>query len=126
MLNDCFECLRQKVARNGGRIQFGWAIWEWPRVYGEAEHHAVYEPSTGPPWVDIAPSALLEIWRRLFLPDNGALYDFENEGTLRDNKRLALGDDSMIKELFAAAERRLAILNNIPGVGAVAAIPKQP
>src|SRR5260370_21685985 len=77
--SDCFECVRLKVQRYGGRIQFGWVIWEWPLVYIEAEHHAVYEPPTGPPWVDITPSAESEI-RRLFLPDNTAVYDFENEG----------------------------------------------
>src|SRR5205814_2153199 len=54
--DDCFECVRQKVERDGGSIQFGWSIWEWPRVYVEAEHHAVYEPPTGPPWVDLTPS----------------------------------------------------------------------
>jgi hypothetical protein len=114
--NDCFECVRQKVARDGGRVQFGWSIWEWPRVYVEAEHHAVYEPPTGPPWFDITPAARPEIRRRLFLPDDSAVYDFENEGVRRDNKRVALGDDPLIQDLFAAATERFEILNNIPGV----------
>jgi hypothetical protein len=114
--NDCFECIRQKVAREGGRVQFGWTIWEWPHVYLEAEHHAVYEPRTGPPWVDITPSVMPEIRRRLFLPDDGAVYDFETEGVLRDNKRLALNDDPLIQEFFAAATRKTEILNSIPGV----------
>jgi hypothetical protein len=117
--NDCFECVRRRVAREGGRIQFGWSIWEWPRVYVEAEHHAVYEPPTGPPWMDVTPSALPEIWRRLFLPDNSAVYHFENEGVLRDNIRLALSDDPLVQEFFAAAEKKLAIVNRIPGMGAV-------
>jgi hypothetical protein len=26
-VNDCFQCVRAKVAREGGRIQFGWSIW---------------------------------------------------------------------------------------------------
>jgi hypothetical protein len=114
--NDCFECIRRKVAREGGRIQFGWSIWEWPRVYIEAEHHAVYEPRTGPPWVDITPCALPEIRRRLFLPDDSAVYDFENEGVLRDNKRLALSDDPLIQEFIVASEKKTAVLNSIPGV----------
>lgn len=118
--NDCFECIRRKVARGGGRIQFGWSIWEWPGVYVEAEHHAVYEPATGLPWVDITPSATLQIRRRLFVPDDSAVYDFENEGVLRDNKRLAVNDDPLIQEFFAASERKAAILNSIPGVGAIA------
>lgn len=118
-VNDCFECVRQKVARDGGRIQFGWSIWEWPNVYVEAEHHAVYESPTGPPWLDITPSALSEVRRRLFLPDDTATYDFQNEGTLRDNKRMALNDDPLIQDFLAVAEEKAAILNSIPGVGAI-------
>lgn len=117
--NDCFQCTRRKVARDGGRIQFGWTIWEWPRVYVEAEHHAVYEPQGGGQWMDITPSAFPEIRRRLFLPDPSAVYDFENEGILRDNQRLALNDDPLIKEFFNAGARRVAIVNTIPGVGMV-------
>jgi hypothetical protein len=44
---DCFENVRQKVEKEGGRNQYGWALWEWPRVFIEAEHHAVYESSKG-------------------------------------------------------------------------------
>jgi hypothetical protein len=116
---DCFNCIRQKVARDGGRIQFGWALWEWPRVYVEAEHHAVYEPSTGPPWKDITPSALPHISRRLFLPDDTAVYDYANEGIRRENVRIAVAGDPLITELFRLAEERNAILNAIPGVGEV-------
>jgi hypothetical protein len=117
---DCFEYVRRKVQREGGRIQCGWAIWEWPRVFVEAEHHAVYEPANGPPWVDITPSTFPEV-RRLFLPDDTATYDFENEGILRDNIRLALSDDPLIQQFFNAAKDRLAILNAIPGIGQVSA-----
>src|SRR5260370_23371280 len=63
--NDCFGCVKQKVERDGGRVQFGWAIWEWPGVYIEAEHHAVYEGQPGPPWLDITPSALSQVRPRL-------------------------------------------------------------
>jgi hypothetical protein len=104
------------VEREGGRIQYGWAIWERPRVYIEAEHHAVYEPPGGLPWLDITPSASPEITRRLFLPDDTAVYDFENEGVLRDNFRLALSDDPIIQKFFAVAAERSAFLNTIPGV----------
>lgn len=118
-VNDCFHCIRQKVTREGGRIQFGWAIWEWPKVYIEAEHHAVYEPPPGPPWIDITPSALPEIRRRLFLPDDSATYDYENEGLRRDNRRLAVANDPLVQELFRFAARRNEMLNAIPGIGMV-------
>lgn len=118
-VNNCFDCVRQHVAQNGGRIQFGWSIWKWPRVCVQAEHHAVYEPPAGPPWVDFTPSGRPEVVRRLFLPDDRAVYDFGNERTRRDSRRLALNDDPLIKEFFAAAETRDAIRNSIPGKGSI-------
>lgn len=69
-LLDCFNNARRQVARDGGRIQLGWAIWEWAHVYVEAEHHAVYDPGNGQPWVDLTPSVDGETVR-LFLADIG-------------------------------------------------------
>jgi hypothetical protein len=116
---DCFNCVRRKVAREGGRIQFGWAIWEWPRVFLEGEHHAVYEPPSGPPWVDITPFQVAGMTRRLFLPDDAATYDFENEGVRKDNARLALSDDPLIGQFFNVGRARHDLMNSIPGIGAV-------
>lgn len=116
---DCFHCVKHLAQREGGRVQFGWAIWEWPRVYIEAEHHAVYQPPGGLPWVDVTPSSHPEITRRLFLPDDAATYDYENEGILRDNHRVALSDDPLIEDFFKAARARVEIMNSLPGVGAI-------
>ena len=118
--NDCFFCVKNKVDRMGGRIQFGWSIWEWPQVYLEAEHHAVYEPPTGPPWIDITPSENPRIHRRLFVSDNSTVYDFSNEGILQDSRRIALNDDPLIQELFRLTAVRVGILNSAPGVGPIA------
>ncbi len=115
--NDCFATVRRQVAAEGGRIQFGWTIWGWPRVFVEAEHHAVYAPPGGAPWLDLSPSAMPGITRRLFLPDDTATYDFENEGIRRDNVRLAIADDPLVHQFFRLAEERNDILNAIPGVG---------
>lgn len=117
--DDCFASVRRKVDVEGGRIQFGWAIWEWPRVFIEAEHHAVYEPPRGRPWVDISPSDRPDVSRRLFLPDDTAAYDFDNEGNRRDNLREALVDDPLVRELFRLAGERNAIINTIPGLGMI-------
>jgi hypothetical protein len=117
--NDCFGCVKEKLERDGGRIQFGWAIWEWPGVYIEAEHHAVYDSQTGPPLLDITPSQLSQVRRRLFLPDDNAFYDFENEGVRRDNIRSALTDDVLIQQFFAAASEKSRVWNTVPGVGVV-------
>ncbi len=117
---DCFNCVRQKVGQAGGRIQYGWAIWEWPGVYVEAEHHAVWEPSPGASLIDITPSDEQGEARRLFLRDDAAIYDFQSESFRRDNKRRALNDDPLIGDFLRAAEARVAILNGLPGVGEIA------
>jgi hypothetical protein len=113
---DCFENVRRKVAKEGGAIQFGWAVWEWPGVFLEAEHHAVYvRPDSS--FVDITPCEFGT--RRLFVPDDSATYDFENEGVLRDNLRYSLVDDPLVDELFKVAAKRAAFKNELPGVGEI-------
>ena len=94
-------------------------IWEWPGVYIEAEHHAVWEPSPGAPLIDITPSEEAEA-RRLFVRDDAAIYDFQNEGVLRENRRRALNDDPLVEAFFRTAEAKVAILNSLPGVGDIA------
>lgn len=116
---DCFLNVKQKINHDGGRIQFGWAIWEWPRVFIEAEHHAIYEPPGGSPVRDITPCGAGN-HKRLFLRDESATYDYEHEGVRRNNVRLALSDDPLIGELFLAARRRNEYLNSLPGVGMIA------
>ena len=116
---DCFACVKRKAETEGGRIQFGWAIWEWPGVFIEAEHHAVYAPPAGSAWLDITPPTDPQIRRRLFLPDDAAVYDFGHEGVLRDNIRLAHSDDPLIQQFFNAAAELNRVRNAIPGIGEV-------
>lgn len=117
---DCFRNVQKKVYAEGGRIQYGWSIWMWPRVFVEAEHHAVYARPDGGGLLDITPSAE-GYYERLFLPDDDAVYDFENEGIRRKNIRLALSNDQLVRRFFAAAEERNRLLNSIPGIGLVTA-----
>lgn len=115
---NCFNNVQRKVEIAGGRIQFGWAIWEWPRVYVEAEHHAVYAPADEREWIDLTPDQDGET-HRLFIPDDSAVYDFENEGIRRDNLRKALSDDPLVRNFFSNAKAITAILNTIHGIGEV-------
>lgn len=116
--NNCFENVRRRVEKEGGRIQYGWALWEWPKVFVEAEHHAVHEPAAGPSWLDITPCAEGS-HRRLFLPDDHAPYTFHNEGLRHDNIRMALSDDPDIDEFFKAAKKRSDFYNRLPGIGEI-------
>lgn len=113
---ECFSNVRGQVAKHGGRIQFGWTIWEWTGIFLEAEHHAVYDPGDGGEFVDVTPAQDGET-KRLFLPDNNATYDFDNEGTRIDNTRFSLRKDPLIDAFFAAARERTAFLNTVPGFG---------
>lgn len=118
--NDCFHNVLRRVKRDGGRIVYGWSIWEWPRILIEAEHHAIYEPEEGGDWLDITPHAASnDVTHRLFLPDGSATYNFEHEGDRRDNVRQALTDDPLIERLFSTASEYARTLNAVPGVGMV-------
>lgn len=116
---ECFQNVRNKVEKEGGRIVFGWAIWEWPNVYLEAEHHAVYEGPDSGEWLDITPSETSKIFTRVFIEDGSAVYDFENEGIRRDNRRFALHNDPLIKEFFRGAEAITEAFNKLPGTGEI-------
>jgi SEC-C motif len=118
--NNCFFSVRNRVRRDGGRIQLGWSIWELPGVYLEAERHAVFAPADGSPWLDISPALVPQITRRLFLPDDAAAeYDFANDGVREDNIREALAADDRIRDFFRLAEQKNALLNSLPGFGEI-------
>jgi hypothetical protein len=115
---ECFENVRTYVQAHGGRIQFGWTIWEWTGVFLEAEHHAVFDPGNGRGLVDLTPAQDRET-QRLFLPDDSATYDFANLGVRTENKRLALRNDPLIEAFFDAARQKAAFMNTLPGFGMV-------
>ncbi len=80
----CFKNVVDKVARDGGKIVHGWAIWEWPKVFVEAEHHAVW--SDGLNLIDVTPHASGET-EILFLPDPERVFDFKSPQRLVNVKR---------------------------------------
>ena len=116
----CFQAVLSQIDRTGGRMQTGWAIWEWPGVYIEAEHHAVYQPPSGPSWVDVTPSSTPGESRRLFLPDDAATYDNCAKALRRDNERRPLTNDPHVREFCELAAERTRIMNTVGGFGLVA------
>jgi hypothetical protein len=115
--NECFPNIRRKVEREGGRIQFGWALDEWPRVFIEAIHHAVYETPGREMWLDITPADPGDPQRtRLFLPDDSAVYDFEKQER-RDHIRLALTQGPAIDEYLQLAVELNQVILRLPGFG---------
>ena len=112
---ECFPSVREMVERQGGRIVYGWALWECRPIFVEAEHHAVYEQSTGSPWIDVTPH-VPPIRRILFLSDDNATYDFGTTD-VRDNFKMSTVDNPMVSHLLALFSKRIEILNRVPAVG---------
>jgi hypothetical protein len=97
IVNECFDNVLAKVARDQGAIVYGWLIWEWPRVFIEAEHHAVWEKNGA--LIDITPHVNGEP-KVLFLPDPDRIYDHEGKQRIINVKR-SLG-------VFASTDRWIA------------------
>src|ERR1035438_4937513 len=49
---ECYINVQDQIAKDGGRMQLGWAVWQHSDLFVEAEPHAVYDPGDGKPWVE--------------------------------------------------------------------------
>lgn len=84
---ECFFNVRARVERDGGELLNGLAIWQWPRVMLEAEHHAVWRHDGK--LIDVTPQRDRER-KILFLPHPELTFDF-NRRTQITNERRSLG-----------------------------------
>ncbi|UWR77122.1 hypothetical protein K4L04_03955 [Phaeobacter inhibens] len=110
--SECFFNVAERIKRDGGTMVYGWSIWEWPRVFIEAEHHAVWEKNGT--LVDITPHANRER-RILFLRDPSADYDFEGHRRRINIKRSLGRFESVDRWLAAADEFQHAVEDNSVG-----------
>jgi hypothetical protein len=46
-IDDCYPNVSDKVDTEGGSSVFGWAIYEWPRIWHEFQFHAVWRDPNG-------------------------------------------------------------------------------
>ncbi len=99
-VNECFPNVRQKIARDGGSIQHGWMVWEWPNKLIEGEFHAVWVAPDGS-LKDITPKPDGEK-QILFIPDPKRIYQNVPVGTVR----LALTNDPEIQLTIQLAEEK--------------------
>ena len=72
-LQECFSIVAQLVALCGGSQVFGWAIFEIPGIWLEAEFHTVWESPDGSLF-DVTPRPF-ELDEILFLPDPARRYE---------------------------------------------------
>lgn len=104
--DDCFYNVSAHVEANGGEMLYGWAIWIFPRVFIEAEHHAVWK--SGDKLIDITPKKDDET-QIVFIPDPEREYDFEENQRL-DNVRRALSSSRATADLLRAYSDRSEFL----------------
>ncbi|WP_157962052.1 YecA family protein [Acuticoccus kandeliae] len=115
---NCFVNVKEKVERDGGRIVYGWTIWEYPGVFIEAEHHAIHRDGEDR-LRDITPADPGEGHQRLFLRDDTHPFDFERPWAHLDNVRQALSKDPLIDRLFELSAERHKLFASLGAVGLV-------
>ena len=104
-INECFSNLERKIKRDGGGIQYGWAIWYLPGILMEAEFHAVWVSPKGE-LIDVSPRQI-QFKEILFLPGSGTVY----LGRQIDNIRIPLNKDPRVKEYIRLYEELFKIMN---------------
>lgn len=104
--NDCFLNVQKHVEQHGGELVIGWALWEYPGVFAEAEFHAVWrDPSTGS-LVDLNPRPFT-FSVISFLRDPVRRY----EGRQVDNIRRPLNNNPLVKQFIFQAQRFFKLMN---------------
>lgn len=104
-LLECFRIVPEQIAAHGGKQLTGWAVWETPGVFIEAEFHAVWQQPDGT-LRDVTPRPL-PFDQILFVPDSRREY----AGRQVDNIRQSLVDDRDVVRFLYLAKRRFEILN---------------
>ena len=103
--NECFSIVPKQIAAHGGNQLTGWAIWEVPGIYIEAEFHAVWQRPDGQ-IVDISP-------RQIYFPCTAFLPDPKRQyvGRQVDNIRQPLVRDNDLVRFLYLCRRRFEIFN---------------
>lgn len=86
----CSTGVAEKVKHNGGKILFGWTIWEWPNVLLTAEFHSLWSDQSGT-LIDITPKPQGET-SIVFVPDVSypPNFDFDQRPT---NRRMRIAQE---------------------------------
>ncbi|WP_148716664.1 hypothetical protein [Chitinolyticbacter meiyuanensis] len=106
-VGQCIQVVSDHCAAHGGHMVLGWAIWEWPGAFIEAEYHAAWANPTGE-LIDIAPRRDGAYRTITFLPD-ARLTD---TGKKIDNIRRPLVNDRDVKQFLFLAQRQTEIFNH--------------
>jgi hypothetical protein len=103
--NECFALVNAHVAKHGGAAVLGWVIWERPKVFIEAEFHAIWRTPDNQ-FIDIVPRGF-PIPRILFVEDPRRKYN----GTQVDNVRKSIAKDKDVERFLFLRGEHFRLLN---------------
>lgn len=103
--NECFPMVDEYIINNQGEKVIGWAIWELPGLFIEAEFHAVWK-SPHQELIDLNPRPL-KTENILFLPDPELTYD----GHPRNNFRLSLTNNPLISKFLEMHDKNFEFMS---------------
>lgn len=103
--NECFPIVDSYIAQHGGTRVLGWALWELPGIFIEAEFHAVWQSPDGN-FIDLVPRNDKTI-NILFLPVPDAVYD----GFQINNIRIPLNNNSVIRDFIKLLDDKFEFEN---------------
>ena len=95
--NNCYLNVDEKVKRDGGKVHYGWAIYQ-SDILCEAERHAVWENEDGD-LIDITPREI-DFKQIMFVSND----DFVYTGHLVDNIRINLTDNPIVDDFIIVCE----------------------
>jgi hypothetical protein len=95
--DNCYMSVEEKVKRDGGKVHYGWGIFQ-SDIICEAIRHAVWESPDGD-LVDITPKNF-EVESIMFVSDNDFVYD----GQLVDNVRVNITNNPIVDDFIQICE----------------------
>lgn len=101
---DCFVNVKKKMEKDGGKIVYGWTIWEH-KYFIEAEFHAVWQDDNED-LIDLTPKSN-SAQKILFLPDDRIRYD----GKQIKNFRLNTSGNPLVNDLITVCDAYFKIVN---------------
>lgn len=103
--NECFQVVQNYIEQNGGTAVIGWAIWERPKVFIEAEFHTIWRAPDGR-YLDISPRQR-PVPRILFIQDNRRKYEYVQV----DNVRKSLTKDKDVERFLFLRREYFKLVN---------------
>jgi hypothetical protein len=113
---NCHINVRNKISRDGGKMQLGWAVWQHSDLFIEGEPHALYDSGDGS-WIDCTPHIFPDGSRCpaiLFIPDYESVYDPATD-EVKDNVRVPLVNDPRVSLALELFSKVISLINSVPG-----------